>query len=98
MVTVIELQKMWEEAQKSTLALCGKLSALYQLPYPEEMEVSVDWGNSTLYDEDKIWEEYRQMVSMGLIAPEVALGWRFNLPATTEEERQIIRQRYMPPQ
>ena len=80
----------------SLLQLCGKLAALYQLPYPEDMQVSVDWGNSTLYDEDKIWEEYRQMVSMGLVAPEVALGWRFNLPAGTEEERQLIRQRYMP--
>ena len=95
-LTVIELQKMWEEAQRKTLALCGKLAALYQLPYPEEMEVSVDWGNSTLYDEDKTWEEYRQMVSVGLVAPEVALGWRFNLPSSTEAERQIIRQRYMP--
>ena len=36
------------------------------------------------------------MVDKGLLAPEVALGWRFNLPANTEEERQIIRQRYMP--
>ena len=95
-LTVIEFQKMWEEAQAKTLDLCGKLAALYQLPLPEEMTVTVDWGNSTLYDEDKIWEEYRQMVSMGLIAPEVALGWRFNLPASTEAERQIIRQRYMP--
>ena len=95
-LTVIELQHMWQEAQKKTLALCGKLAALYQLPYPEEMEVSVDWGNSTLYDEDKIWEEYRQMVSMGLIAPEVALGWRFNLPSNTEAERKTIREKYMP--
>ena len=95
-LTVIELQQMWESAQAKTLALCGRLAALYQLPYPEEMTVTVGWGNSTLYDEDKIWEEYRQMVSMGLIAPEVALGWRFNLPANTEEERQIIRKRYMP--
>ena len=95
-LTVIELQHMWQEAQKKTLALCGKLAALYQLPYPEEMEVSVDWGNSTLYDEDKIWEEYRQMVSMGLIAPEVALGWRFNLPSNTAAERKTIRQKYMP--
>ena len=95
-LTVIELQKMWEAAQQKTLALCGRLAALYQLPYPEEMEVAVDWGNSTLYDEDKVWEEYRQMVSMGLIAPEVALGWRFNLPSTTEAERAVIRQRYMP--
>lgn len=95
-LTVIELQQMWQEAQKKTLTLCGKLAALYHLPFPEIMEVSVDWGNSTLYDEDKVWEEYRQMVSMGLIAPEVALGWRFNLPSNTEAERKMIRQRYMP--
>lgn len=95
-LTVIEFQKMWEEAQARTLRLCGMLSQLYQLPYPENMTVTVDWGNSTLYDEDKVWEEYRQMVSMGLIAPEVALGWRFNLPANTEAERQTIRDRYMP--
>lgn len=95
-LTVIELQKMWEDTQKQVLSLCGRLAALYQLPFPEEMTVSVDWGNSTLYDEDKIWEEYRQMVTMGLIAPEVALGWRFNLPANTDEERQKIRQMYMP--
>lgn len=95
-LSVIELQHMWQQAQKKLLQLCGKLAEVYHLPYPEQMSVSVDWGNSTLYDEDKIWEEYRQMVSMGLIAPEVALGWRFNLPANTEAERQIIRQRYMP--
>lgn len=95
-LTVIELQSMWQAALEKTLSLCSALAALYQLPYPEEMKVTVDWGNSTLYDEDKIWEEYRQMVSMGLIAPEVALGWRFNLPCATEAERQIIRQRYMP--
>ena len=87
---------MWEAAQAKTLALCGKLAQLYQLPYPEVMTASIDWGNSTLYDEDKIWEEYRQMVTMGLIAPEVALGWRFNLPADTEEQRAVIRKKFMP--
>ena len=95
-LTVIELQKMWEEAQRRVLQLCGSLAEVYQLPCPRDMSVYVDWGNSTLYDEDKIWEEYRQMVSMGLMAPEVALGWRFNLPSTTEAERQVIRERYMP--
>lgn len=95
-LTVIELQSMWQEGLEKMLNLCGLLAALYQLPYPQQMSVSVDWGNSTLYDEDKTWEEYRQMVSMGLIAPEVALGWRFNLPCATEAERQIIRERYMP--
>lgn len=95
-LTVIEFQHMWETALRRTLTLCGMLAQLYQLPFPEAMTVTVDWGNSTLYDEDKVWEEYRQMVAMGLIAPEVALGWRFNLPASTEAERQTIRERYMP--
>lgn len=95
-LTVIQLQKMWEKAMADTLRLCEKLSGIYGLPVPNDTDVSVDWGNSTLYDEDKIWQEYREMVQQGLIAPEVALGWRFGLPATTEAERQIIRQRYMP--
>lgn len=43
-----------------------------------------------------MWQEYREMVQQGLLAPEVALGWRFGLPAATEEERRIIRERYMP--
>ena len=97
-LTVIQLQKMWEKAMADTLRLCEKLSGIYGLPVPKDTDVSVDWGNSTLYDEDKIWQEYREMVQQGLIAPEVALGWRFGLPATTEAERQIIRDRYMPKQ
>ena len=95
-LTVMELQQMWQRALEKALTLCGTLAALYHLPYPQQMTLTVDWGNSTLYDEDKIWEEYRQMVSMGLIAPEVALGWRFNLPCATEAERKAIREKYMP--
>jgi hypothetical protein len=95
-LTVIEFQKMWEEALEKTLALCAALARCYRLPAPLKTGVTVDWGNSTLYDEDKTWQDYRQMVADGLIAPEVALGWRFNLPAATQAEREIIRQRYMP--
>ena len=95
-LTVIELQRMWHNALLDTLALCETLAGIYHLRTLGELSVSVDWGNSTLYDEDKIWGEYRQMVADGLLAPEVALGWRFGLPATTEAERQVIRERYMP--
>lgn len=95
-LTVIELQKMWQNALEETLSLCAALARIYCLTMPKELSVSVDWGNSTLYDEDKIWQEYREMVSQGLLAPEVALGWRFGLPATTEAERKLIRDRYMP--
>ena len=95
-LTVIELQKMWQQAMEKALRLCQKLCAAYQLPVPADATVSIDWGNSTLYDEDKMWQEYREMVQQGLLAPEVALGWRFGLPAATEAERKIIRERYMP--
>lgn len=95
-LTVIQLQQMWQTAMEEALQLCEKLASVYCLPALGNADISVDWGNSTLYDEDKIWQEYRQMVQQGLLAPEVALGWRFGLPATTEEERRIIRQRYMP--
>lgn len=95
-LTVIGLQRMWQDALEQAVALCGKLAALYHLPAPVDDTFSVDWGNSTLYDEDKTWENYRQMVADGMLAPEVALGWRFGLPAATEAERQSIRSRYMP--
>lgn len=95
-LTVIELQKMWENAMGEALRLCAKLAEAYGLPVIRDTGISVDWGNSTLYDEDKMWLEYREMVQQGMLAPEVALGWRFGLPAATEADRKIIRERYMP--
>lgn len=36
------------------------------------------------------------MVEEGLLRPEIALGWRFNLPAKTPEQRDAIRRDWMP--
>ena len=95
-LTVLDFQRMWEKALQQLFALCRVLAALYGLgKFPEEVP-QVDWGNGVLFDEDKLWQEYRQMALDGLIAPEVALGWRFNLPAVTEKDREVIRARYMP--
>lgn len=95
-LTVMEFQSMWEQTLGSTLVLCKALAALYAMTPIRDASVTVDWGNSTLYDEDKLWQDYRQMVMDGLLAPEVALGWRFGVPSETEEERKAIRQKYMP--
>ena len=95
-LTVMEFQTMWEETLGKTLQLCRELAKLYQLPAIGSTDFSVDWGNSTLYDEDKIWQDYKEMVSQGLVAPEVALGWRFNMPADTQAQRQAIREKFMP--
>ena len=63
---------------------------------PEELQLSVDWGNGVLYDEEKTWAEYRQMVADGMLKPEIALGWRFNMPTQTDEQQQQIRRKLMP--
>ena len=63
---------------------------------PEKPGITIDWGNGILYDEDKTWEQYRTMVAEGLLKPEIALGWRFQLPCQTEQEQLAIRRQWMP--
>ena len=95
-LTVIDFQQMWERSLHKTMALCVVLARLYGLPLPEESTVTVDWGNGVLYDEEKTWAGYLQMVEKGLLKPEIALGWRFGMPTRTEGELAAVRQRYMP--
>ena len=87
-------QEIWERAFREVAQLCGVLAQWYALP-EMDTEIAFDWGNGILYDEDKTWANYLEMVKMGLIAPEVALGWRFGMPSDTEAERAEIRKRYM---
>lgn len=95
-LTVMDFQKMWEQALRKTLCLCETLARLYGMTTEKLPEISVDWGNGILYDEDKLWEDYKDMVARGLVAPEVALGWRFGMKADSQEERAAIREKYMP--
>lgn len=97
-LTVIDFQTMWRDALDKTIALCAKLAQLYRLETPVDTAFSVDWGNGVLYDEDKTWQEYREMVSQGLLRPEVALGWRFDMPWETDTQKAEIRRRFMPEQ
>ncbi len=94
LLTAMDFQRMWQEALEQAADLCTQLGGMYGLD-PVPGAVQVDWGNGVLYDEEKLWQDYKDMVSRGLIAPEVALGWRFNLPSETEEERAYIRKKYM---
>ena len=95
-LTVMDFQAMWEKALRAAVTLCAVLGRLYGIAGAQESGVSVDWGNGVLYDEDKLWEDYKGMVAQGLIRPEIALGWRFNMPTDTQEDLAIIRQKYMP--
>ena len=98
-LTIIDLQNVWSEAVKDAIALCGKLGKLYRIPGAHEIAegaVAIDWGNGVLYDEEKTWADYLDMVARGLLKPEIAIGWRFNMPTETESDLQKIRTKYMP--
>ena len=95
-LTIMDFQRMWDSAVEQAVSLCVDLAKLYKLEQVEDTAYNIVWGNGVLFEEDKVWEDYRQMVADGLICPEIALGWRFNLPSETEEQRAVIRQRLMP--
>lgn len=95
-LTIIDFQGVWDDALRQTVSLCAKLAEIYRLPKIRDTDVAVDWGNGILYDEDKTWEDYKDLVGRGLLKPEIALGWRFNMPANTDGQRLMIRQRLMP--
>jgi len=95
-LTVMDFQQMWQKAVAECIALCALLGQLFGLGSAAELSFAIDWGNGVLYDEDKTWEQYVQMVDKGLLVPEIALGWRFNMPADTAEQRKAIREKLMP--
>lgn len=95
-LTVMDFQRMWEDGLRQVLQLCEKLAAAYGMEAGELAHVTVDWGNGVLHDEQALWQDYKDMVAQGLIAPEVALGWRFGMAADTDADRKAIREKYMP--
>ncbi len=98
-LTIIDFQQMFEAAAREAIRLCGVLGGLYHVPGARDVDpdsVSIDWGNGILYDEDKTWADYLDMVARGLLKPEIALGWRFNMPTETEKDLAAIRAKYMP--
>lgn len=92
-LTVMQLQSMWQQALEETMTLCGTLAKIFGLCGADVPKLCVDWGNGILYDEDQLWADYKEMVAMGLVAPEVALAWRFGMDDT---DREAIRAKYMP--
>lgn len=98
-LTIIDVQGMWTDAVLEALRLCGLLGKLYRVPGAREVAkdaVVLDYGNGVLYDEEKTWADYLTMVAQGLLKPEIAVGWRFNMPTETERDLEKIREKYMP--
>lgn len=96
-LTVMDFQQMWEQALKETAGLCCRLAQMYGIAV-RESPLRIDWGNGVLYDQEKTWQEYLQMVDKGLLKPELALAWRFHMSTETQEDLQQIRSVFMPQQ
>lgn len=98
-LTVIEFQEAWEKAIRETMRVCSVLGQLYKITNAceiKEEDVAVSWGNGVLYDEGKTWEEYKDLVAKGLLKPEIAVAWYFDMPYETEEDLKKVRERLMP--
>lgn len=98
-LSIIDFQTMWADAAKEAVRLCGVLGRLYHVPGAHEVDpekVSIDFGDGVLYDRDRANQELLTQVQMGLLSPERYLGWYYELPADTPEERAAIRAAYMP--
>lgn len=99
-LTIIDFQQMWEKAAREAVRVCEALGRMYQAysgpAIDPERDIAIDWGNGVLYDEDKAWADYMAMVAAGMIRPEIALAWKFNIPWETPEELAKIREKYMP--
>ena len=98
-LTIIDFQAVWTEAVKEACVLAAELGEIYHISGAHEIDpqkISIDYGDGVLYNRDKQWAELLTMVQMGLLKPELALAWYYELPHDTPEDLENIRENYMP--
>lgn len=98
-LTIIDFQEAWSDAVKDVALLCAELGKIYRVRGTIDIDpekIVIDFGDGVLYNRDKTWQEYKEMVQMGLIKPEIAVAWYFNLPCKTKPDIEKIRRDYMP--
>lgn len=99
-LTIQDFQQAWEETLRELIKTCDILGQMYGLcdssAFDPEKDLVIDWGNGVLFDADKEWNQLMQMVAAGMLKPEVAVAYKYNLPWDTPEALQKIRQLYMP--
>lgn len=98
-LSIIEFQNLYYDALQAALRLADQLGQAYHLCDSTAWDpdtLTVTWGNGVLYDTDKEWADRLAMVQQGMLKPELALAWKFDLPCETEVDLAAIRKKYMP--
>ena len=98
-LSIMDFQHLYYDALQAALRLGDQIGQAYRLCDASAWsadELTVTWGNGVLYDADQEWTERKELVQMGLLKPELALAWKFDLPAETEADLAEIRKNYMP--
>lgn len=98
-LTVIDFQGMWERAVQEAVRLCGVLGRLYNVPSAHEAAedaVTIDWGNGVLYDEEKTWANYMQMVSAGCSSRKSPWAGVLTCQRIRRRNCKESREKYMP--
>ena len=98
-LTITDFQNMWRDALRDAVRIAGTIATLYNVPGAHEInpdDISIDWGNGVLYDEEKEWQRRKELVALGVLKPEYLLSWEFDMPTDTEAQLNKIRAKYMP--
>ena len=98
-LTIQELQAMWQNGAGQALELCaalGKVYGMQGLSFDAGKDLTMDWGDGVLFDRTRTWNEYMSMVTSGLLRPELALAWYFDLPHADAAQLAKIRKELMP--
>lgn len=99
-LTIEDFQQEWDKCVREAVRVCSIIGQMYNVPnaakVDPEKDVAISWGNGILYDEDREWSTLMQLTSAGLLKPEIALGWKFDMPTDTDADLLAIRKKYMP--
>lgn len=90
---------MWQNGAGQALELCAALGKVYGMPglsFDAGKDLTMDWGDGVLFDRTRTWNEYMSMVTSGLLRPELALAWYFDLPHADAAQLAKIRKDLMP--
>ena len=95
-LTIRSLQRAWEQCAAEVLGICRQLALRCGVHNFNGVPLYIDWGDGVLYDRDRVWSEQCAMVEAGILRPEMALAWYFDLPRETEEDLANVRLKFMP--